>query len=125
MTNFKIILKTKYQNIVCKKISTPKLNVLNVENPAPLFEYIEIDYNRNRRHSANEFVSPVKFEATSLYTARWISCDDPLKLKKFIDSNQMSIATDHDGDPVFMARNAWHLSDAQDKNKDIKFKATK
>lgn len=72
-----------------------------------------------------EYEIPVKFEATSLYTARWISCDDHLKLKKFIDTNQMSIATDHDGDPVFMARNAWHLSDTQEKNKDIKFTATK
>lgn len=28
-----------------------------------VFEYIEIDYNRNRRHSANGFISPVVFEA--------------------------------------------------------------
>jgi transposase InsO family protein len=27
-----------------------------------VFEYIEIDYNRNRRHSANAFVSPEQFE---------------------------------------------------------------
>ena len=27
-----------------------------------VFEYIEIDYNRNRRHSANAFVSPMQFE---------------------------------------------------------------
>ena len=31
----------------------------------------------------------------------------------------------HDGDPVFMARNAWHLNDTQDKNPGIKFTATK
>ena len=47
------------------------------------------------------------------------------KLKKFIDSNQMSIAYDHDQDPVFMARNAWHLQDALDKNPDISFNTTK
>lgn len=28
-----------------------------------LFEYIEIDYNRNRRHSANGYISPEAFEA--------------------------------------------------------------
>jgi transposase InsO family protein len=28
-----------------------------------VFEYIEIDYNRQRRHSANGFVSPDTFEA--------------------------------------------------------------
>src|SRR5690606_7511794 len=72
-----------------------------------------------------EYNIPVKFEATELYTARWLSADDPLKLKKFLDSNQGSIANDHDGDPVFLARNSWHLGDAMDKNKDIKFQSTK
>ena len=28
-----------------------------------VFEYIEVDYNRNRRHSANGFISPESFEA--------------------------------------------------------------
>jgi len=28
-----------------------------------VFEYIEIDYNRSRRHSANGYVSPTAFEA--------------------------------------------------------------
>ena len=28
-----------------------------------VFEYIEVDYNRTRRHSANGYVSPVAFEA--------------------------------------------------------------
>lgn len=72
-----------------------------------------------------EYDIPVKFEATSLYTARWLACDDVLKLKKFLDANASSIAKDHDDDPVFLARNAWHLQDAQDKNPDIRFTATK
>lgn len=73
----------------------------------------------------NEYEVPVKFEATPLYTARWIACDDPRKLKAFIDSNRSSIAYDHDEDPVFLARNAWHLDDAMSKNEGIKFKAIK
>lgn len=72
-----------------------------------------------------EYQIPVKFEQTSLYTARWISCEDQAMLKSFIDNNQVAIARDHDDDPVFMARNAWHLGDAQDKNKAIVFSATK
>jgi peptide chain release factor 3 len=72
-----------------------------------------------------EYNIPVKFEETSLYTARWITSADALKLKTFIDSHRSAVANDHDGDPVFMARNAWHLNDAQDKNPDIKFTATK
>ena len=72
-----------------------------------------------------EYNIPVKFEATTLHTARWVSADDPQALKKFLDTNQSAIANDHDGDPVFLARNSWHLGDAQDKNKEIRFTATK
>ena len=72
-----------------------------------------------------EYEIPVKFEASSLYTARWLECDNTQTLKKFTDANISSIAYDHDEDPVFLARNAWHLDDAVDKNKDIRFKATK
>ncbi|MBI1300407.1 MAG: peptide chain release factor 3 [Alphaproteobacteria bacterium] len=84
---------------------------------------LQFDVLRDRIRT--EYEIPVKFEETSLYTARWISCADPVKLKKFIDVNQSAIARDHDEDPVFMARNAWHLGDAEEKNPDIIFKATK
>ena len=84
---------------------------------------LQFDVLRDRIRT--EYEIPVKFEATSLYTARWVSCDDANALKKFIDTNQAAIAQDHDGDPVFMARNAWHLQDAEDKYKEIKFSATK
>ena len=67
----------------------------------------------------------MKFEEAALYTARWLSSEDAAALKKFMDANGSAIANDHDGDPVFMARNAWHLGDAQDKNPAIKFTATK
>ncbi|MCB9991738.1 MAG: peptide chain release factor 3 [Rhodospirillales bacterium] len=72
-----------------------------------------------------EYDIPVRFEQAELYTARWISAEDHALLKKFIDGNGSAIANDHDGDPVFLARNAWHLSDAQDKFPEIKFTATK
>ncbi len=72
-----------------------------------------------------EYALPVKLEATSLYTARWVNSPDTAKLKSFVDNNRGAMAIDHDGDPVFMARNAWHLNDTQDKNPDIVFSATK
>ena len=72
-----------------------------------------------------EYDIPVKFEQTELYTARWLTAEDHAVLKKFLDSNRSSIANDHDEDPVFLARNAWHLDDAVDKNPEIKFTATK
>ncbi len=72
-----------------------------------------------------EYEIPVKFEQTELYTARWLAAESTATLKKFVDLNQSSIAYDHDGDPVFLARNSWHLDDAVDKNKEIQFKKTK
>ncbi len=72
-----------------------------------------------------EYTLPVKFEQTSLHTARWIKAADSAALKKFLDANGASTANDHDGDPVFLARNAWHLGDVQQKFPDIQFKTTK
>ena len=83
---------------------------------------LQFDVLRDRIRT--EYEIPVKFEQTELYTARWVS-GDAQKLKNFTDNNQSAIANDHDGDPVFLARNAWHLDDAQDKHPDIEFKATK
>lgn len=72
-----------------------------------------------------EYNVPVRFEQTELYTARWVTAEDPKELKAFLDKNGSSVANDHDNDPVFIARNAWHLNDAQDKFPKIKFMATK
>ncbi len=72
-----------------------------------------------------EFNIPVKFESTTLYTARWVEADTPAQLKKFTDAFQASLAHDHDDAPVFLARNAWHLGDAQDKFPEVRFLATR
>ena len=71
-----------------------------------------------------EYNIPVHFEQAALYTARWLEGDTAV-LKKYIDSNRSSVAYDHDEDPVFLARNAWHLSDAEEKNKDLQFLSTR
>lgn len=71
-----------------------------------------------------EYDIPAHFEQVNLHTARWIE-GDPKKVKEFIDSNRMAVANDHDDDPVFLARNAWHLDDVKDKYKDIQFLATR
>ncbi|MBL6933091.1 MAG: peptide chain release factor 3 [Rhodospirillales bacterium] len=72
-----------------------------------------------------EFDVPVHFEPTSLYTARWIKADDHLYLKKFTDANKGALAEDHDGAPVYLARNAWHLDRGAEDWPDIRFLKTK
>jgi peptide chain release factor 3 len=56
-----------------------------------------------------EYNVDVRFEGTSLQTARWIETDDSLALKKFENENGAAMAEDHTGRPVFLARNDWHL----------------
>src|SRR3546814_6491318 len=46
-----------------------------------------------------EYSIPVRFEPTSLYTASWVESDDGRKLKQYADTNQDSVATDHNGAP--------------------------
>ena len=62
----------------------------------------------------SEFNLPVAFEPTQYYTARWVNCEDKAVLKKFMDANQANIGEDHDGETVFLARNAWHLGKIQE-----------
>lgn len=72
-----------------------------------------------------EYDIPVRMEPTSLYTARWVEADDPLLLKKFIAANGGAIADDHDGEPVFMARNSWHLDQTAKDWPAVRFLKTK
>ena len=71
-----------------------------------------------------EYEVPVIFEQATLHTARWIG-GDPEKIKSFIDMNRTAVAEDHDGDPVFLARNAWHLNNAADTSPGVTFLSTK
>lgn len=73
----------------------------------------------------SEFNLPVAFEPTQYFTARWVDCKNKQILKKFIDANQGSMATDHDGADVFLARNAWHLNKAQEDFPEVEFKKTR
>ncbi len=57
----------------------------------------------------NEYDLPVVFESAGLYTARWVEADDQPLLARFLSDNEAAVADDHHGDPVFLARNAWHL----------------
>ncbi|MDA0707765.1 MAG: peptide chain release factor 3 [Proteobacteria bacterium] len=72
-----------------------------------------------------EYNVPCRFEVTSLHTAVWVEGDDKFKVKKFIDGNKANMAEDHNGSPVFLARNSWRLDKAKEDNPDLKFLKTK
>ena len=71
-----------------------------------------------------EYDIPVRFEQTDLMTARWIG-GEAANVKRFLDGNRSSIGVDHDGEPVFLARNAWHLNKAAEDYPDLQFMKTR
>jgi peptide chain release factor 3 len=73
----------------------------------------------------SEYSVPVRFEPAGLHTARWVVADDPRQLKEFMDKNRGETAEDHDGAPVFLARNPWRLNNAEETYPDIRFVKTK
>ncbi|MGN1078660.1 MAG: peptide chain release factor 3 [Alphaproteobacteria bacterium] len=72
-----------------------------------------------------EYEIPVIFEPTSLYTARWVKADTNSDLDAFVNANRSALATDHDGEWVFLARNAWHLNKTTEDFPKIKLQETR
>ncbi|GHF27015.1 peptide chain release factor 3 [Kordiimonas sediminis] len=71
-----------------------------------------------------EYQIPCRFEPTTLMTAEWVE-GEPREVKAFSDSNRASMAVDHAGAPVYLARNSWHLDRAKDDYPSLKFLKTK
>jgi len=71
-----------------------------------------------------EYDIPVRFEPTELMTARWVG-GEPQMIKKFLDGNRAAVGVDHDGEPVFLARNAWHLNKATEDWPGLQFMKTR
>ena len=71
-----------------------------------------------------EYQIPCKFEPTTLMTAEWIE-GEAREVKAFTDQNRASMATDHAGAPVYLARNNWHLDKAKEDFPSLKFLKTK
>ena len=72
-----------------------------------------------------EYNLEVMFEAAPYNVARWLSSDDPKKIEEFMEKNKSASGTDLDGAPVYLAKNAWDVGYAQEKNPGIRFTATK
>ncbi|MEM1036569.1 MAG: peptide chain release factor 3 [Pseudomonadota bacterium] len=71
-----------------------------------------------------EYNLDVTFEPAPYNVARWISGDEDT-LKAFLDKNKSASGTDLDGAPVYLAKNAWDVGYAQEKNPDLRFTTTK
>ncbi|MGB4102368.1 MAG: peptide chain release factor 3 [Alphaproteobacteria bacterium] len=72
-----------------------------------------------------EYGLPARFETAGIEAARWVSCADPITFKAFTETLRGSLAEDHDGALVFLARNTWHLNKVIEENPAIKFAKTR
>ncbi|MEL6818719.1 MAG: peptide chain release factor 3 [Pseudomonadota bacterium] len=72
-----------------------------------------------------EYSLPVAFEAARFSVCRWISSEKREALDDFVNKQRASIARDLDGDPVFLAENAFSLNYEAERAPDIVFEAIK
>ncbi|MTI09569.1 peptide chain release factor 3 [Curvivirga aplysinae] len=72
-----------------------------------------------------EYSINVSLETAPFETARWVSSEDPVKLKTFMDGNRSAMGEDRDGAPVFLARNGWELNHQIQNHPDVRFDKTK
>ncbi|MEL0435967.1 peptide chain release factor 3 [Phycobacter sp. K97] len=71
-----------------------------------------------------EYGLPVRFEPSQFTSARWVNGDKPA-VEKFINANKQHIATDHDGDTVYLTRLQWDIDRVERDYPDLKLTATK
>ena len=71
-----------------------------------------------------EYGIPVRFEATQFTSARWLSGPED-KLGAFVNSNKGHMASDNDGDPVYMTRLQWDIDRVERDFPELKLSAIK
>jgi peptide chain release factor 3 len=59
------------------------------------------------------------------WAARWLEADEKTELERFRNRNPSASAEDHDGVPVFLARNAWDLRTTIEEWPNIRFRETR
>ncbi|MEM9757084.1 MAG: EF-Tu/IF-2/RF-3 family GTPase, partial [Pseudomonadota bacterium] len=71
-----------------------------------------------------EYGLPVRFEASQFTSARWVHGARD-KIDAFAAANTQHMATDHDGDPVFLTRLQWDIDRVARDYPDIRLTETK
>src|SRR6202043_3611254 len=56
-----------------------------------------------------EYDLATRLDGAPFQAARWLAAEDRVKRERFRAKNASASAEDHDGIPVFLARNAWDL----------------
>jgi peptide chain release factor 3 len=74
---------------------------------------------------AAEYDLATRLDGAPFQAARWLEADDRTELERFRNRNPSASAEDHDGVPVFLARNAWDLRTTIEEWPNIRFRETR
>ena len=84
---------------------------------------LQIDVLRERLKL--EYQLPVDFEMSRYSVCRWVTSDSRIDLDQFVARHRADIARDLDGDPVYLAANAYSLNYEAERAKTIRFETVK
>ena len=71
-----------------------------------------------------EYGLPVQFEASQFTSARWVN-GEKIELDKFVNANKQHMASDHDGDHVYLTRLQWDIDRVERDFPNVSLTATK
>ena len=74
---------------------------------------------------AAEYDLATRLDGAPFQAARWLEADDRTEIERFRNRNPSASAEDHDGVPVFLARNAWDLRTTIEEWPGIRFTETR
>jgi peptide chain release factor 3 len=72
-----------------------------------------------------EYGVDATYESVDYGVARWITCDDPKKIKEFEKQNSFNLAKDSEGCLTFLTTSEWQLGFAMENNPDVTFHKTR
>ena len=72
----------------------------------------------------HEYGASCDYEPVNLYKACWLSCADAKAFDEFKQRRRRDLATDIDGNLVFLAESAWSLKVVQENHPDVQFHFT-
>jgi peptide chain release factor 3 len=72
-----------------------------------------------------EYGLAARLDGVPFAAARWLDADDPAEIERFRTRNPSAGAEDHDGVPVFLARNAWDLRTTIEEWPRLRFRETR
>lgn len=72
----------------------------------------------------NEYGADTVYEPARFVTARWVSSNDPKKLKEFEQKNSRNLALNSEGHLTYLAPSEWHLERAMEEWPEVTFNKT-